>query len=48
MFSRWQPVIDGTFITDFPSKLTAASKFTKVPIMLGMMTGPYMISLLTL
>jgi hypothetical protein len=32
----WQPVVDGTFIADFPSKLTAAGKFTKVPMIMGM------------
>jgi len=34
----WQPVIDGTFLTDFPSKLTAAGKFVKVPMILGFTT----------
>ena len=38
MGSRWQPVVDGTFVADFPSKLTAASKFTKVPMIIGMST----------
>ena len=32
----WQPVVDGKFIADFPSKLTAAGKFTKVPMIMGM------------
>ena len=38
MGSRWQPVVDGTFVADFPSKLTAAGKFTKVPMIIGMST----------
>jgi hypothetical protein len=31
----WQPVIDGKFITDFPSKLLASGKFVKVPTIGG-------------
>jgi hypothetical protein len=31
----WQPVIDGKFVADYPSKLTAAGKFTKVPMIIG-------------
>jgi len=34
----WQPVVDGTFVADFPSKLTAASKFAKVPMIMGFTT----------
>ncbi|CZR64831.1 uncharacterized protein PAC_14730 [Phialocephala subalpina] len=34
----WQPVVDGKFVADFPSKLTAASKFTKVPMIIGFTT----------
>ncbi|KAF8858473.1 alpha/beta-hydrolase [Acephala macrosclerotiorum] len=34
----WQPVVDGKFVADFPSKLTAAGKFTKVPMIIGFTT----------
>jgi carboxylesterase type B len=34
----WQPVIDGTFLTDFPTKLLAAGKFVKVPTIIGFTT----------
>ena len=34
----WQPVVDGTFVADFPSKLTAAGKFSKVPMIMGFTT----------
>lgn len=34
----WQPVVDGKFVADFPSKLTAAGKFTKVPMIMGFTT----------
>jgi hypothetical protein len=33
--NRWQPVVDGTFVADFPTKLTAEGKFVKVPMMIG-------------
>lgn len=32
------PVIDGTFITDYPSKLLAAGKFVKIPTIIGVTT----------
>jgi len=31
----FQPVIDGTFVADFPTKLIAEGKFVKVPMILG-------------
>jgi carboxylesterase type B len=34
----WQPVVDGKFVADYPSKLTAAGKFTKVPMIMGFTT----------
>lgn len=34
----WQPVVDGTFVPDFPSKLLATGKFTKVPVIVGFTT----------
>jgi carboxylesterase type B len=34
----YSPVIDGTFITDYPSKLVAAGKFAKLPILTGVVT----------
>lgn len=34
----WQPVVDGKFVKDFPSKLTAAGNFAKVPMIMGFTT----------
>src|SRR5204862_8118819 len=34
----WQPVVDGTFLTDFPTKLLAQGKYAKVPIIIGFTT----------
>lgn len=34
----WQPVVDGTFVPDFPSKLLAEGKFAKVPVIVGFTT----------
>ena len=34
----WQPVVDGTFVPEFPSKLLAEGKFVKVPIIAGFTT----------
>lgn len=34
----WQPVIDGKFVKDFPSKLTASGNFAKIPMIMGFTT----------
>jgi carboxylesterase type B len=34
----WQPVVDGTFVADFPTKLLAEGRFVKVPTIIGFTT----------
>ena len=35
---RFSPVVDGTFLTDFPSTLMEQGKFAQVPILIGTTT----------
>ncbi|KAB8297937.1 hypothetical protein EYC80_001719 [Monilinia laxa] len=32
---QWNPIVDGDFLTDYPSSLTTQGKFIKVPLLIG-------------
>ncbi|RAL65567.1 hypothetical protein DID88_005241 [Monilinia fructigena] len=32
---QWNPIVDGDFLTDYPSSLTPQGKFIKVPLLIG-------------
>jgi carboxylesterase type B len=34
-YYSWFPVVDGTFLVDHPTKLMAAGKIARVPVLLG-------------
>jgi hypothetical protein len=39
-YNLFRPVIDGTIITDFPTKSILAGKFAKVPLIVGYVSSP--------
>lgn len=41
----WGPVIDGSFIQDYPYALLDANKFVKVPVIFGLVNNPYLLGL---